>query len=64
MKTIMSELEAFLTEAETHIAEFLKTAEGTHTWADGDKYVGEWRDGTLYDREGNALETNSEAKPR
>jgi len=26
----MTELEAFLTEAETHIAEFLKTAEGTH----------------------------------
>ena len=26
----MTELEAFLTEAETHIVEFLKTAEGTY----------------------------------
>ena len=36
--------------------------QGTHTWAKGNKYVGEWKDnkvwqGTQYDKEGNVTAT-------
>ena len=39
--------------------------QNTHTWAKGNKYVGEWQDnkawqGTQYDEDGNVTDTYSE----
>ena len=47
----------------------MPNGQGTLSFPNGDTYVGEWKDdvswnGTLYDREGEALETYSEGKPR
>jgi hypothetical protein len=44
-----------------------RTGQGTFTWANGDKYVGEWKDGeewngTIYDKEGNITEKFEEGE--
>jgi len=38
----------------------VKNGQGTQTWLDGRKYIGEWKDGerwngTLYDKEGKII---------
>ena len=37
-----------------------KNGQGTYTWSDGSKYVGEWKggemwNGTIYDKDGNII---------
>ena len=46
-----------------YVGEFkngLKNGQGTYTWSDGSKYVGEWKgdemwNGTIYDKDGNII---------
>jgi len=61
---------------DTYVGEWkdgMRHGQGTFKNGDGEfegiSFVGEWKDdvwwnGTLYDREGDALETYSEGKPR
>jgi len=65
-----------LANGDEYVGEFdhgIKQGQGTFTFGEGEfegeKFVGEFKDeewwnGTVYDSEGNALETYSEGKPR